>query len=55
VNEEVLTVDEAAKFLKVSKAWLYQKKAAGLIPYHQNGGLVRFFKSELLEWLKAAN
>lgn len=31
-----------ARYLKVSRSWVYQKAEAGLLPYLKVGGLVRF-------------
>ena len=33
---------DVARYLKVSRSWVYQKAEAGLIPYLKVGGLVRF-------------
>ena len=50
----LLTLEEAALFLKVSKSWLYQHPE---VPRHRIPGsnLLRFDQEELLIWLKAAN
>jgi predicted DNA-binding transcriptional regulator AlpA len=50
----LLTLEEAALFLKVSKSWLYQHPE---VPRHRIPGsnLLRFDQEELLTWLKAAN
>ena len=48
---EVLTLAEAATYLRVSKSTMYQRKD---IPRHRIPGSrgVRFFKAELTAWLK---
>ncbi len=33
---------DVARYLKVSRSWVYQKAEAGLLPYLKVGGLVRF-------------
>jgi excisionase family DNA binding protein len=33
---------DVARYLKVSRSWVYQKAEAGLLPYLRVGGLVRF-------------
>jgi len=50
----LLTLEEAALFLKVSKSWLYQHPE---VPRHRIPGsnLLRFDQEELLTWLKAAS
>lgn len=48
---EIMTLAEAAIYLRVSKSTLYQRKD---IPRHRMPGSreVRFFKDELMAWLK---
>ena len=55
MNEEetILTVKEAAEFLRLHTNYIYQLKAQKKIPYHTIGSKVLFFKSELITWLKA--
>lgn len=52
MNEEILTAQEAADFLKVQVGYIYQLKADKRIPFHYAGKTVRFLKTELIEWLK---
>jgi excisionase family DNA binding protein len=33
---------DVARYLKVSRSWVYQKAEAGLLPHLNVGGLVRF-------------
>lgn len=51
-TEEVLTVVEAAKLLRVSKSWVYQAAAAGTLPAFRLGRTVRFTRATLLAWLE---
>ena len=51
-QEEVLTVDDAAKFLKLSKATIYSLTSKGLIPYMKKSKRVYFSKLEIIEYLK---
>jgi excisionase family DNA binding protein len=48
---EIMTLAEAAVYLRVSKSTLYQRKD---IPRHRMPGSreVRFFKNELMAWLR---
>jgi excisionase family DNA binding protein len=44
-SDEIETLWDArdvARYLKVSRSWVYQKAEAGLLPYLKVGGLVRF-------------
>lgn len=34
--------NDVARFLKVSRSWVYQRAEAGLLPYARIGGLLRF-------------
>ena len=49
--EKWLTLGETAKFLKVSKSFLYARTSAGAIPFHKVGGHLRFCPDELTAWL----
>jgi excisionase family DNA binding protein len=49
---EVMTLEEAANYLRLSKSTLYQRKD---IPRHRlpRSREVRFFKHELIAWVKS--
>jgi excisionase family DNA binding protein len=56
-NDALLTVDEAAHFLKISKQQIYQwvndtKHGIRDFPFLKMGKLLRFSKRELLIWMK---
>jgi excisionase family DNA binding protein len=53
----MLTVDEAAKFLKVSRVTLYRLCDRNAVPYYTLPGIEgrRFKRSELLRLLKPGN
>lgn len=48
---QILTVQEAADFLRIGRNFLYQLKAANKVPYHKIGMRLVFFKHELVEWI----
>jgi len=48
-----LTLEEAAKYLKMGKSTLYDLARKGNIPAHKMGREWRFDAAELDEWLKA--
>ena len=48
-----LTLEEAAKYLKIRKSTLYDLARKGSIPAHKMGREWRFDAEELDEWLKA--
>ncbi len=52
-KEEVIPLNEAAEFLKVSKSCLYKKTSQKQIPYYKPPGCkqIYFRKTELEEWL----
>jgi hypothetical protein len=59
-EDQLMTVDELARFSKLSKSKIYLDVAAEAIPYHRwgQGGegkkpVIRFQKLEIIAWLKA--
>ncbi len=53
-HEDPLDIDQAALFLKKAKQTIYGYCSKKTIPHHYSGGAkLIFFKTELLEWLKA--
>lgn len=48
-----LTLEEAAKYLKMGKSTLYDLARKGNIPAHKMGREWRFDAEELDEWLKS--
>jgi excisionase family DNA binding protein len=40
--EELWDANDAARYLKVSRSWVYQRAESGLLPCLRVGGLVRF-------------
>lgn len=51
--EEILNVDEACKFLKLSKVTLYKHVRSGEIPGVKVGKVWRFHRTKLEDWLIA--
>jgi excisionase family DNA binding protein len=52
-DNDLLTVDSAAKYLSVSKDYIYRKTCANEIPFHKKGKRNYFSKQELSDWLKS--
>ncbi|WP_322934029.1 excisionase family DNA-binding protein [Bacteroides sp. CG01] len=51
--KNILTFDEASKFLNLSKSYLYKLTSAGRIPFYRpQGKLVYFERTELEIWLR---
>ncbi len=51
--KNVLTFDEAARFLGFSKSYLYKLTAGNRIPYYKpQGKMVYFEKAALEDWLR---
>jgi excisionase family DNA binding protein len=40
--EALWDANDVARYLKVSRSWVYQRAEAGLLPYVRVGGLLRF-------------
>jgi Helix-turn-helix domain len=52
-TERILTLAEAAAFLRVNEAALAEKALAGEVPGQQIGGQWRFLQRALVDWLYA--
>lgn len=53
-TKEVLTSDEAARYMGVSKSYLYKLTMRRKIPHYKPGGKMCYFnRRELEEWLQA--
>lgn len=50
--EELWDVEQAARFLRVSRSWVYQRVEAAKLPYLRVGGLVRFEPAVLREFVR---
>lgn len=51
-GEGILSLNEAAKFLKLSKSFLYKMTSQKIIPHYIPGGKrIYFKKSDLEDWL----
>lgn len=50
-TESILTIDELAEYLKISKSSLYKLAQAGKIPGQKVGRHWRFRKKSINQWL----
>jgi len=50
-----LTLEEAAKHLKIDKSTIYRLAREGDLPAHRMGRVWRFDAEELDQWLKTGN
>ena len=53
-KEDVLTLDDAARFLGLKKSYLYKLTSAQQIPYYKYGGRLIVFERAALEAWRAA-
>ncbi|MGH9885556.1 MAG: helix-turn-helix domain-containing protein [bacterium] len=53
MEPEVLTVEEAAKLLRVNRNTVYEAVARRALPHRRLGRRIVFSKAALLEWLAA--
>jgi excisionase family DNA binding protein len=53
VGDPLLTADEVAAMLQVSKAWVYAETRAGRVPYVPLGRYVRYRRSAVAQWISA--
>ncbi|MDY6915802.1 MAG: helix-turn-helix domain-containing protein [Candidatus Cloacimonadota bacterium] len=52
-KKRLMILDEAAKFLSLSKASIYRLVSERKIPFHKTGGKLYFLENELLNWIKS--
>ncbi len=50
--EDLLTVDEAAAYLRVKKSWLYERTRNRSVPVRKLGRHVRIPRNEFLAWIE---
>ena len=50
--EPVWDALDVARFLKVSRSWVYQQAEAGLLPHRRVGGLLRFDPRAIQAWFR---
>lgn len=50
--EEMLTVSDLSKSLKVTQVWIYKLVREKRIPFYHIEKCIRFLPSEVNEWLK---
>lgn len=51
-SDEILTLEEASRFLKLSKSTLYNLAQKNKIPSQKVGKSWRFVKAYLIKWLE---
>lgn len=54
-TESILTIDELAEYLKISKSTLYKLAQAGKIPVQKVGRHWRFHKDAVDQWLRVSS
>jgi len=53
LTKNILSFDEASKFLNLSKSYLYKLTSGSLIPHYKPQGKMLYFEKEELEtWLR---
>lgn len=50
-EDAILTPDQLAALLGMSKGWIYEQAALKTIPYHKLGKYLRFRRSEINRWI----
>jgi excisionase family DNA binding protein len=51
MQEPLLTPQELAAWLKMSRVWVYKAAEKGLLPFHRVGEAIRFDPNEILSYL----
>lgn len=52
-GEPLLTADEVAEVLRVTRAWVYAETRAGRMPHVRLGRYVRYRRSAIFAWIDA--
>lgn len=53
IDDNLLTIQDASKLLKLSVATIYSKVCRNELPVSKKGKRLYFLKSELLDWIKS--
>lgn len=53
IADRLLTADEVASLLRVTKAWVYAETRRGVLPHVRLGRYVRFREAAVREWVEA--
>lgn len=51
--ESLLTPQELATWLKMSRVWVYKQAEKGLLPFHRVGDAIRFDPEEIRAYLES--
>ena len=54
MGENLLTVEDVAALLKVEKQMIYKLKRDKKIPFVKIGGVIRFRRVDVNEWIESA-
>lgn len=55
IEDELLTAEEVAQFLKVPLSWVYERsrqRSSDPLPHVKLGKYLRFYKSDLLDYME---
>ena len=52
MEREIWTVEDVARFLKISKSYAYKLAELGKIPYVKLGKSLRFDKEDVIRWFE---
>jgi excisionase family DNA binding protein len=55
IIEQPVDIKQAAEFLHVAKQTVYQWVCKRKIPFHKQGGVLLFYKSEINKWIRQGN
>jgi len=53
MTESLWDVASAARYLGMSKDWVYKQAARGVLPYRKIGGGLRFIPAEIRAWAES--
>jgi excisionase family DNA binding protein len=50
-NDQLLTADEVAAFMRVTRAWVYAETRRNALPHLRLGRYVRYRRSAIEQWM----
>ncbi len=51
--DQIMTIEEVAKMLRLSPSTIYRMANWGVIPAFKAGGRWRFVRAEIIKWIEA--
>lgn len=53
-DEALWSADDVARYLNVSRSWVYARATSGELPHRRMGGLLRFVPEQVREYARGS-